>query len=403
MSKTSSPSIMPSGPSTTEAATAAAAAASLSRSSRYSGMGRIIRVLVSSSSSSSSWFWTALLLLFLFSSTTLLVRQHHHHHHHRPQSFLKKNQRLDDFSKINQCRSTTTATTTTLGWVPSLSLGISFAEAVTVEDSQDVEDDDDEYDDDHKHNNVKRSLSVNSQNEDENNSNKDDDDDSEDDKGDDDKSSHSGDGPTKTKTTATTLGGKHDTEEFQNIATTAAAAFPTVPSNIRQIFKKAWRKALGGGVPGAVAGVIQVLLLMWLRTVINYQSRYGTSFFRALSILYNEGGIPRFYRGLGFALFQAPVSRFVATASNDGVLSLLSNLPASRHWNPGFKTFFASFVVGIARIAMMPIDTAKTVLQVDSVDGFRSLMKRVKQGDYGALYQGAWATALSSSLGHYPW
>jgi hypothetical protein len=179
-------------------------------------------------------------------------------------------------------------------------------------------------------------------------------------------------------------------------------AVPAVPSNVRQIMHKAWLKALGGGIPGAIAGGVQVLFLMWLRTVINYQSRYGTSFSRALSILYKEGGIRRFYRGLGFALFQAPFSRFVATAANDGVYSLLSNLPATKLWGASSKTFFASFVVGVTRVAMMPVDTAKTVLQVDSIQGFQNLMKRVKEGDFGALYQGAWATALSSSLGHYP-
>ena len=43
----------------------------------------------------------------------------------------------------------------------------------------------------------------------------------------------------------------------------------------QQIFEKAAKKALGGGVSGAVAGVFQVLLLMWLRTTMNYQYRNG--------------------------------------------------------------------------------------------------------------------------------
>ena len=30
-----------------------------------------------------------------------------------------------------------------------------------------------------------------------------------------------------------------------------------------------------GGIPGMVAMVLQVLLLMWMRTAINYQYRYG--------------------------------------------------------------------------------------------------------------------------------
>ena len=51
----------------------------------------------------------------------------------------------------------------------------------------------------------------------------------------------------------------------------------------------------------------------------------------------------------------------------------------------------------------MPLDTCKTVLQVDSVEGFRNLMRRVKAGKIGVLYQGAIANALSALMGHYPW
>ena len=173
--------------------------------------------------------------------------------------------------------------------------------------------------------------------------------------------------------------------------------------SIGEIFQKAGQKALGGGLPGAAAGVVQVFTLMWLRTTINYQCRYGSSFFRALSILYREGGIRRFYQGIGFALFQAPITRFVATASNDGVLALLAGLPLTKDWTPAFNTLFASLTVGVFRILLMPIDTCKTVLQVDSREGFRALMRRVRAGKIGALYQGAMATAVSSTIGHYPW
>jgi hypothetical protein len=49
------------------------------------------------------------------------------------------------------------------------------------------------------------------------------------------------------------------------------------------------------------------------------------------------------------------------------------------------------------------IDTMKTVLQVDSVEGFRSLMRRVRRGRIDVLFQGSIATAVSAILGHYPW
>jgi hypothetical protein len=117
----------------------------------------------------------------------------------------------------------------------------------------------------------------------------------------------------------------------------------------------------------------------------------------------NDGGIPRFYRGLSFALVQAPLARFVSTAANDGVEVFLASWQPTKSWGPGRTTVVAGFVVGLWRMLLMPIDTCKTVLQVDSVEGFRHLMRRVKAGKIGVLYQGATANALSAFVGHYPW
>lgn len=119
------------------------------------------------------------------------------------------------------------------------------------------------------------------------------------------------------------------------------------------IFSKAGKRALGGGIPGAFAGVIQVVSLMWLRTIINYQSRYGMTLSKALESLLREGGVARLYRGLGFALIQAPLSRFVSTASNDGVNALLSSLSMTKDWGSGTTTAVAAIVVGAARICIM--------------------------------------------------
>lgn len=48
------------------------------------------------------------------------------------------------------------------------------------------------------------------------------------------------------------------------------------------IFQKAGKKALGGGKAGASASIVQVLSLMWLRTSMNYQYRYGGKCFISL-------------------------------------------------------------------------------------------------------------------------
>ena len=118
---------------------------------------------------------------------------------------------------------------------------------------------------------------------------------------------------------------------------------------------------------------------------------------------YQEGGVSRFYQGLGFALIQAPLARFVSTAANDGVHVFLDSFSATRDWGPGLTTLIGAFVVGIARLILMPIDTCKTVLQVDSKEGFKALLRRLRAGHVGVLYQGAVANAIASIMGHYPW
>ena len=148
---------------------------------------------------------------------------------------------------------------------------------------------------------------------------------------------------------------------------------------------------------------LEYLSLMWVRTIINYQCRYGTTFREAWVTLRKDGGIPRLYRGLWFALIQAPLARFVSTASNDGVEALLKGLRATRDWGPGRTTVIASLVVGCMRIALMPVDTCKTVLQVDSLEGFKNLIRRVRTGKIAVLYQGSLAMAASAIVGHYPW
>jgi hypothetical protein len=64
----------------------------------------------------------------------------------------------------------------------------------------------------------------------------------------------------------------------------------------------ALKKAAGGGLAGAAAMVVQVLALMPLRTVMNYQYRYGGGMKGAIKKLWADGGYTRYYAGMGAAL-----------------------------------------------------------------------------------------------------
>ena len=131
-------------------------------------------------------------------------------------------------------------------------------------------------------------------------------------------------------------------------------------SNLKKLVNESFEKAFKGGIAGSSAMVFQVCSLMWLRTTMNYQYRYGKTTKEAISILYKEGGVKRFYRGLTPALLQGPLSRFGDTAANTGVITLLNSYPETKDLNIGIKSSFASFAAALWRINLMPIDTIKT-------------------------------------------
>ncbi|KAK4047922.1 hypothetical protein OIV83_005106 [Microbotryomycetes sp. JL201] len=168
-------------------------------------------------------------------------------------------------------------------------------------------------------------------------------------------------------------------------------------------WRGALKKAGGGGVAGALAMVIQVLSLMWIRTIMNYQYRFGGTLTESAKKLYAEGGVARFYSGVGPALVQGPIARFGDTAANAGILALLSSNPFLNKLPSPLKTVFASVAGALFRMVLMPIDTLKTTMQTQGKPGLTILKQRIKQHGPGTLWAGAWATAAANFVGSFPW
>merc|ERR1712203_435630 len=142
---------------------------------------------------------------------------------------------------------------------------------------------------------------------------------------------------------------------------------------------------MGSGSAGFVAGTVQVLAFMWLRTAMNYQYKFGGSLVEVVTKLYKEGGFARFYKGLfPWAIFQAPLSRFGDVASNDMVLgvmgTLFPQLPVS------VTTFLGSMSGAMFRVLITPVDTCKTALQTDGSKGWVRLQEKVSEGGLYVLW-----------------
>jgi hypothetical protein len=165
----------------------------------------------------------------------------------------------------------------------------------------------------------------------------------------------------------------------------------------------ALKRALGGGLSGAAAMVLQVLLLMPVRTIMNYQYRHGSSFTVATRTLYQDGRLRRYYQGMSAALIQGPVARFGDTAANAGILALLSSNSYLKTLPSPVKTIFASACAAAFRMILTPIDTVKTTLQAQGARGTALLRHRIRTDGIGSLWWGAFATAAATFVGHYPW
>lgn len=128
---------------------------------------------------------------------------------------------------------------------------------------------------------------------------------------------------------------------------------------------------------------------------------------QALRELYADGGIPRFYRGLSFALIMMPLSRFGDIFSNEVAREFLgggsSNGDTESSWPAAVVTMVASSMAAGWRILISPADTTKTMMQVHGKEGLELLRDKVAKSGPGALFDGALGASAATWVGHYPW
>jgi hypothetical protein len=141
----------------------------------------------------------------------------------------------------------------------------------------------------------------------------------------------------------------------------------------KTIMQSAWKS----GTSGAIAGSIQVLSLMWLKTAVNYQYRYGGTITKAFAELYSQGGISRFYRGLSYAIIQGPLARFGGSFSNEFATVLCKAFVLDGRYALIGSTILGGILSSIWRFIIMPIDTCKTVLQVEGKLGLDRMFQTV--------------------------
>ena len=102
-------------------------------------------------------------------------------------------------------------------------------------------------------------------------------------------------------------------------------------------------------------------------------------------------------------MIQGPLSRFGDTFSNKLTLEVLNNNNLTKDLSVSIKTLSASTMAALFRILLTPVDTIKTILQVEGTNGINILKAKVANKGPRVLYYGAIATSTATFMGHYPW
>jgi hypothetical protein len=164
-----------------------------------------------------------------------------------------------------------------------------------------------------------------------------------------------------------------------------------------------WHCSIMTSSEGYRSRLLQVSALMWLHTTLNYQYKHGTTFVSSLTTLWNSGGVPRLYRGFGYALILSPATRFLDTAANSGSVALLDDLPSTSSLPLAVKTAAGTSIAALSRLLLLPLDVLKTVQQVEGANARGLLQRKIRKGGVRVFFHGAAASTGSTVVSHFPW
>ncbi|KAH8044265.1 mitochondrial carrier protein [Aureococcus anophagefferens] len=158
--------------------------------------------------------------------------------------------------------------------------------------------------------------------------------------------------------------------------------------------RDALRAAVGGGGPGAAAMVLRSCCSCGC-------GRRSTCRWPRARLLRPVAALARRRRPLlprrvGRAAERA-LSRFGDTAANEGVLALADRRGARGRQGDRQRQR------ALWRVAIFPVDTVKTTLQVGGAGAAHALARKVAAAGPLALFDGCVGAALATLAGHYPW
>ena len=158
-----------------------------------------------------------------------------------------------------------------------------------------------------------------------------------------------------------------------------------------------YKTSLDKGLTGATAMGIQITTLYWLKTITNFQYRFGNSFMGSTKELLRQGGVRRLYSGYPPSLIMGGLCRF-------GDISIYSHIEENyKEKTPFERSLATSILSSIWRINLMPIDTLDVSLQVEGKNAKKILLNKLKTNGPSILYYGGLGWTFTNIVGNFTW
>ena len=148
---------------------------------------------------------------------------------------------------------------------------------------------------------------------------------------------------------------------------------------------------------GMFAGTLQTGSLLWLRTINKNQYKYGSQFAPTMRILYNDGNIPRFFRGFTPAIIDNALCRFGDAYIYCYINKHYSDLSLHK------KSTLMSLLTTPHKMLLTPLDMISVNYHIYGKNGGNVIKNTIKKNGILTLYTGGSQILFLNIFSNYIW
>lgn len=116
------------------------------------------------------------------------------------------------------------------------------------------------------------------------------------------------------------------------------------------------KRSLLNGLSGSFAVAVQTVSLTWFHTILDESKKTGHSLKSTTQNLYQNGGVPRFYKGFLPAFRSASLARFGDNSTNAFVLNHFASRNNLQSTSLAIQSAIIWVIASTWRLAIMPFD-----------------------------------------------